>query len=547
MYDPKLRKWISNWENEEIETNEYDQETKQRNADFLYASHLLCDIENKENIVKSVAILEALCDEEFPPALFAMGQLNYYGWSIAKNKKRGIEFYKKAAFKGFQPAKQALQKKRKNRMYIAFTLAFTVCLAVAVIGVIFSVIKSGIQLIKVNDQTTLTKVTTVQEFTKEISDLVSKYDDQLVISGKKSSNRIILKFEGKVLDLSDFLAYKVVARENNIVVIQFSNEEEAEKCLSELKTEKNIVFIEKDEYQTSLKIISEKYCSLKPIKSTEVTNNYYSWGVADMGLDQLSAYVNKKFSSNEILVAVIDNGALIHSENEHRYQKGYNVLTGGDVLPLDHGTHVSGTVLDGANCDNIIVKNYDVFNGKKKCSYVALYTAVNMAVADGADVINMSLGGPHSSLIDEAVDAAVDAGVVVVCSAGNETDNTANGLSCPADCTAAIVVGAYDINHNIAYFSNYGDSVDVCAPGVEIWSYSNEHDGSLVALQGTSMASPHVAAMAALLRAIYTDAKPIEIENYIKNSCRIFRNPSAYATGNYGAGAPDATIFIETF
>ena len=69
----------------------------------------------------------------------------------------------------------------------------------------------------------------------------------------------------------------------------------------------------------------------------------------------------------------------------------------------------------------------------------------------------------------------------------------------------------------------------------------------LAQIQGTSMASPHVAALVGLIKAIHPEATTQTIEKNIKDYCRTFRNPKAYATGRYGAGAPDATVFCEDY
>lgn len=549
MYDKKLKKWVSDCNTPELQQMCRNPENAEDpEVQFIKASDLLSKTESKENMIQAVAKVEILAKRDYMPAVFAMGQMRFYGWGVSKDRKKAIELYKRAADAGYEPAKQALSDLKREKRIRFFAIVLPICVAAAVTAcMLVLLIQGGMQIIKVNEETQLSKVTTADEFSKEISSLIAEYDDEMVISGQASSNRIILKFEGNVLDLSEFLADRVIARGNNIVVIQFSDEAEAQRCLEKLKNEKNIMFVETDEYTVTQSYISEEYCTLTPVKSTDATSDYYSWGVADMGLDKLSEYVDNKYSSNNILVAVIDSGALVHSENAHRYLEGYNVVTGGKVYPADHGTHVTGIVLDGANCDNVYVKNYDVFNGEDSTSKLLICTAIEMAVYENADVINMSLGGPCTGVTEEFVNSAVAAGVTVVCAAGNESSDTATGISCPADITEAIVVGAYDVNHDIASFSNYGYSVDVCAPGVEVWSYSHEADGKLANLQGTSMASPHVAAMAALLKTIYTDATPVDIENYIKNSCRTFRNSSAYATGAFGAGAPDATVFIESY
>lgn len=549
MYDKKQKKWISDCNTDELKRILNNPElTEDNDTLFLKASEYLSDIKKAENVVQSVAIIEELAKNNHLPSVFAMGQMFYYGWAVSKDRKKALEWYNKAADSGYAPAIQALSeiKKAKTTKIISAIVSLSVITAL-IAGVIYFTVISGLQIIKVNDRTDLTKVTTTDEFASEIRDLISNYDDELVISGKASSNRILIKFEGNKLDLSDFLADKVIARENNIVIIQFSDEEEAKRCLEILKKEKNIIFAEEDGYNFSSDTVSEEYCTLSLIGSPEPTDRYASWGVADMGLDRLSEYVRNNFSDREVIVAVIDTGARPHSVFAGRYIKGINAVTGTDVFPAEHGTHVAGTVLDAANCENIYVWSIDVFNGSKYASSLAIGLALEMAIAIDVDVINMSLGGPCNGYEDSIIKEAIDAGITIVAAAGNETIDSTKNSCCPAHIEEIITVGAYDINHNIAYFSNYGDCLDVCAPGVEIWSLSHIQDNMIHPLQGTSMASPHIAALAALLKAIYPDAKPDEIETMIKASCRTFTNSKAYSSGKYGAGAPDATIFIESY
>lgn len=549
MYDKKYKKWISDCDTDELRRLLNKPELADDcNTLFLKASEQLSDIDKSENVVNSVSIMEKLAEKNHLPAVFAMGQMFYYGWAVSKDRKKALDFYNRAAKEGYAPAVETLAdiKKAKRIKIISATVSTVLAVAFVIAGVYIAVMGTA-RIIKVNDQTELVTVTTSDEFISQVRAIISEYDDELVVSGQVSSNRVLLKFEGNRLDLSDFLADKVIARENNIVIIQFSDEEEAKRCLEILKNEKNIIFAEEDSYSISAGSVSEKYCSLTPVGSPDPTDQYDSWGVPDMGLDRLSEYVSKNFSDRDVVVMVIDSGARVHSAYANRYIEGVNAVTGSAVVVDEHGTHVTGTVLEGAFCDNIYVWNVDVLSGGEYVSALAFGLALEMAIDAEVDVINMSLGGPCSGYSESMIHDVIDAGITVVAAAGNDTiDSTINSM-CPAHIEEVITVGAYDVNHDIAYFSNYGDCVDVCAPGVEIWSLSHLKDNTIHPLQGTSMASPHVAALAALLKAIYPDARPAEIESMICESCRAFTNEKAYSSGKYGEGAPDATVFIENY
>ena len=164
----------------------------------------------------------------------------------------------------------------------------------------------------------------------------------------------------------------------------------------------------------------------------------------------------------------------------------------------------------------------------------------------GVKVINMSLSGKGYSQ-DEiyTLKAAMDADVVVVRTAGNNGINVADRGNCMSVLPDLFVVGAYDIDHKAADFSNYGDIVDICAPGVSIFSFKHDEKGKVISFNGTSMAAPHITALAALVRLMNPDMPALEVQELIQTYSRTFRNPDMYASGMYGAGAPDATKFIE--
>lgn len=122
------------------------------------------------------------------------------------------------------------------------------------------------------------------------------------------------------------------------------------------------------------------------------------------------------------------------------------------------------------------------------------------ATNHGADVINMSLGGPDATFLAEAVRYAVSRGVTVVAAAGNEGSTRP---SYPAALPGVISVGAWSEGGPLAAWSNRGSTLDVVAPGTDIWSTVPRGYESM---DGTSMASPHVAGVAALIRAENPDA-----------------------------------------
>ena len=532
MYDQQARKWRSDCESEELLRWCREPANSGRpEACFLQASHLLSQGARGEHLSEAMALLEQAGD--YPDALCARGQLCQFGWGVHKDKKEALEWYRRAAAQGSKQAKEALAKLRKRRLIaVGSLLAAAVCVCL-VITLLFVMARAAQRIIKVHPESKLLETVTSEEYREEIRELIAQYDTDEVIAGEACTNRVVLLFEGNRLDLSSYAADKVIAMEDNRVVLQFSSEDEARRCIEELSKLDTIIYAVMDEYDTQV--------AMSPrADGTDPQNGHNSWGVVDLGLDQLSAYVAENYGDQELIVAVVDGGIQPWARNLPRLLEGENMVTGdtGISCPDEHGTHVAGTVLDGTKGTGIKVLSVDVFNGKENTNALAIANGVDYAVEQGASVINMSLGGPPNPLKENAVKRAVAAGVTVVVAAGNE-DEDATTRS-PACVDEAIVVAAYDINREAAWFSNWGDSVDVCAPGVDILSDNWEDEDKPLSLNGTSMASPHIAALAGLMRILYPDAAPAQIEQYIKDYCKDYGLSS-----DYGEGIPNATAFIE--
>lgn len=552
MYDKQSNRWKSDCENEDLlKWSREPGSADQPEAQFIQASELLTMFKQGGDMAQAVELMEMAAKRNYPPAMFAMGQMYYWGWAIHKDRKLALEWYRKSAELNYEPAHKELEALKRRRVFqITSVCAAVVTVLLLAAGAVYTLSgTANLRVIKVAEGTQLTEPATMDEFMSEITDLITQYDHELVIQGQVSTNRLLLRFNGNKLDLSEFLADRVVARNDNIVVIQFSSEEEAMRCLETLKSLDNVVYVEMDEYTESTDIIREEDSILPVVTSADPTSDYMSWGVADMGIDQLRDYIASVYPDRTVEIAVIDSGIAPYMENYPHIIENYNLITGlpGSVAD-EHGSHVTGTILEGILGTGASIHCIDVFNGEDGSPSVASLMAIDLCIEAGMDVINRSMGSSHhSDALVDAVQRAADAGIVVVTSAGNDAIdvNGATTHNCPKEVEDIIVVGAYDINHQAADFSNYGSTVDVCAPGVAIYSLYAEDEDRLISLSGTSMASPHVAALAALVRLIYPDAAPAEVELYIKDYCRTYRNPDMYATGLYGVGAPDATRFIE--
>lgn len=204
---------------------------------------------------------------------------------------------------------------------------------------------------------------------------------------------------------------------------------------------------------------------------------------------------------------IIDTGIdLDHPELNVDASRGFNAFTKGkDGKSLDdgngHGTHVAGTIAAIDNSEGVIgvaagatVIPVKVLDSRGSGSYSGVIAGVDHVGANGnnGDVANMSLGGPTSQALDDAVLAAASNGITFALAAGNESTDANNSSPARVNGSNIYTISAMDSNDFWASFSNYGNPpVDYAAPGVGI--RSTWKDGGYNTISGTSMASPHAA------------------------------------------------------
>jgi len=234
------------------------------------------------------------------------------------------------------------------------------------------------------------------------------------------------------------------------------------------------------------------------------------------GIDKIDAPEawNKTQGLSKIKIAICDTGI----DQDHEDLAGKIVANKNFTWPWSmtvddkygHGTHVAGIAAavtdNGKGVAGVGFKsslmNAKVLNDSGSGNYSWIANGITWAANNGAKVINLSLGGTSpSSTLKNAVDYAWSKGCVIVAAAGN--DNT-NAPLYPAYYDNCIAVAATDQNDAKASFSNYGTWVDIAAPGVDIFSTMPNHKNKIGiknygSLSGTSMATPHVSGVAALV------------------------------------------------
>jgi len=191
-----------------------------------------------------------------------------------------------------------------------------------------------------------------------------------------------------------------------------------------------------------------------------------------------------------------------------------------------HGTHVAGTI--GARDDaagvvgvapGIRLHAIKVLNCAGSGSWSDVISGINYVAATTARpaVANMSLGGPQNTAVDDAVKGAVAKGVFFGVAAGNDGTDACGHSPAAAGTTSGVdTVAATDSSDTEASWSNYGNCVDIWAPGVSI--YSTYKSGSYATLSGTSMATPHVVGGAALYLSSHTTASPGAVETALRSA-----------------------------
>ena len=207
-----------------------------------------------------------------------------------------------------------------------------------------------------------------------------------------------------------------------------------------------------------------------------------------------------------VTVAVLDTGIdTDHQDLEAAIADVFD-FTGDKIEDVEgHGTHCAGIIaarLNGVGFVGVAPKSRlligKVLNNKGKGDYSWIATGIRWAVKNNADIISLSLGGPSSSqALFTAVHEALAAGKIIICAAGNSGSIFSNSIGYPGRYGSVITVASHDRNGNPSGFSSRGGEIDLMAPGSNIWStYRN---GSYAELSGTSMATPFVAGIAALI------------------------------------------------
>lgn len=244
-----------------------------------------------------------------------------------------------------------------------------------------------------------------------------------------------------------------------------------------------------------------------------------------------------------VKVYVVDTGIdAAHTEFGDRVTGGYDAVGDGrDGQDCNgHGTHVAATAGGSASgvAEDVSLVNVRVLDCRGRGTWAAILAGFDWVAEDAAGsstpaVLNASLGGARSRAVDAAVEAVADQGVLPVVAAGND-----GGDACdisPAAADGVVTVGATDRQDQEAPFSNWGPCLSLYAPGADI--VSTRLGGGTVALNGTSMAGPHVAGVAALYKEKNPSATPAAVARWLTGTA----TPGVLS--GLGQGSPDLLLY----
>lgn len=263
-----------------------------------------------------------------------------------------------------------------------------------------------------------------------------------------------------------------------------------------------------------------------------VTQKDVPWGLARLSsrTKGATAYSYDDSAGEGTCSYVIDTGIYVeHEEFEGRATWLANFASDGRASDGNgHGTHVAGT-MGGVNfgvAKKTKLYAVKVLNANGSGTTAGVIAGIDFVTADSqtrncpnGTVANMSLGGGRSTAINAAAAAAVRAGVFLSVAAGNSADDAQwySPASEPTVCT----VGATDIDDVRAWFSNYGAGVDIFAPGVDVLSAWIGNTKATNTIDGTSMAAPHVAGLAAYYLTLLGPKTPEALCEYIKETATL--------------------------
>lgn len=350
----------------------------------------------------------------------------------------------------------------------------------------------------------------------ETSNIQSKNIDNDLIK-----DEFIVKFKTNSKNNISFLStlgtYKQIQK-TNMYLLKSTNKDNIH-IIGILQKRDDIAFVEQNR-KIKVKLIKEQPLSnIKKDDNLFPNDELFSKQYSHTLTKSQEAW-KKSLGSENVTIAIVDSGVdRYHPDLKEKLVEPYNVLNpsypnGALSDPLGHGTHCAGIAAAVTNnnvgvagvAPKAKIQSVRVLDEEGGGTNAGVAEGIIWASSNGADIINLSLGSPKSSqAIKEAVISAIENNVLVIAAAGNDGDETQNY---PAAYTGVLSVGSTNEKDAKSNFSQYGSWIKVTAPGSNIIStlptYGSAMEGKNYGLaSGTSMASPFVAGLAALIKGAY--------------------------------------------
>ncbi|HBF36374.1 MAG TPA: peptidase S8 [Firmicutes bacterium] len=363
------------------------------------------------------------------------------------------------------------------------------------------------------------------------NEFIAKYK---ISSGKQAQNSIdktLFKYNARA---------KVLNGNVSLHLIQLPNNRNYFKIMRELNHNSNVEYVEPNY------VVKAKFIPNDPYYS-------FQWGEQMIGVD--SAWDKANLVKNAtVIVAVLDTGV----NDKHPDLKNVTI-PGMDFADdknstddrVGHGTHVAGIIAGRTNngtgisgiANNCLIMPVKVLDDDGNGDDANIVKGIQYATDHGAQVINMSLGGPGASdALQDAINYAINHGVTVVVAAGNED----GAIDTPGNCQGVITVGAIDRNQQRASYSNFGTKLDVVAPGSDILSTYIDGKGpsGYTYFSGTSMATPFVSGVAAVIKSVNPKLSPAEVTDIIHRSATDLGAPGFDKYYGYGLINADKAVTL---
>jgi hypothetical protein len=295
---------------------------------------------------------------------------------------------------------------------------------------------------------------------------------------------------------------------------------------AELRADPDVAYVEVDHVATM--------SAVDPYRSSQ-------WGLTQGGVTQAWAGTR---GATDVVVAVIDTGVTVVPDLAGKVLRGHDFVNS-DSNPADdegHGTQVATTLAARADngiagagvCPHCRILPVKVLDRSGSGAYSTIAAGITWAVDHGADVLNLSLGGPADQrVLRDAVAYAVGKGVLVVAAAGNDGVST---RQFPAGIPSVLAVAAATSTGSRYAWSNHGPWVDIAAPGCNV---AQRRDGKVGWFCGTSSATPFVAGVAGLLRALTPQPTAGQIRTWLTATAT---NVSWVSSGRVNAAAALAAV-----